>query len=104
MPISDAFQPVIDPGTKTQTCVQVTSGAASAKTKIKGNEVLVKCLTQSVYIRLGDEASAAVSASNGYYMAVGDEVRWQTSKGADHLYYIESGTAGVLSIAYGTGS
>jgi len=36
-------------------------------------------------------------------MAIGDEVRWQASKGADHLAYIQGGGAGALSIAYGVG-
>ena len=104
MAISDAFTPVINSSTSTQTCVQVTSSGTSAKTILVGNEVLIKCLTESVYIRLGNETSGAVTAANGFYMAVGDVVRWQTSNGASHLFYIESGTAGVLSIAYGTGS
>ena len=105
MPSSDAFLPVVSSTTNTQTCVQVTTGSASASTKIIGNEVLVKCLTQPSYIRLGNSASAAVSATNGYYMAVGDEVRWQISNGADHLFYIRSGGSdGALSIAYGTGA
>lgn len=105
MPISDAFQPVIDSGTGAQTCVQVTTATAGASTKIKGNEVLITCLTQPAYVRLGKVNSAAVSATNGYYMAVGKEVRWQISKEADYLQYIRAtGTDGALSIAYGTGS
>ena len=105
MPISDAFQPVVNPSTKTQTCVQVTATDTAASTKIIGNEVLVKCLTQPVYIRLSKVNGVAVTTSLGYYMAVGDEVRWQISNGADYLQYIRSGGSnGTLSIAYGTGS
>lgn len=106
MPISDAFMPEIDSATQTQVdCTQVTTATASAKTVLKGNEILVKCLTQPSYIRLGSESSAAVSATNGYYMAVGDEVRLQASGGACFLYYIRAtGSDGALSIAFGTGS
>lgn len=104
MSISDAFVPVINSETSTQTCVQVVTATAGASTKIIGNEILVTCLTQPAYIRLGKVNSAAVSATNGYYMAVGKEVRWQISKGADYLQYIRVGSDGALSIAYGTGS
>ena len=103
MPISDAFQPVISSGV--QTCVQVTTASASASTNVVGNEMLIKCLTNPCYIRLGTEDSADVSSSNGYYMAVGDEVKWQISGRANELFYIRSGGSdGALSIAYGTGS
>ena len=103
MPISDAFVPVISSGA--QTCVQVTTGATALKTPMVGNEVLIKCLTNPAYIKLGREDSSAVSATNGYYMAVGDEVRWQISNQASELQYIRSGGSdGALSIAYGTGS
>ena len=105
MPISDAFQPVVNSSTETQTCVQVTTATASASTKIIGNEVEFKALTNPCYVRLGKVNSGAITTSNGYYMAVGDEKRWQISKGADYLQYIRSGgTDGALSIAYGTGS
>lgn len=107
MPNSNAFKPIIKDtattGAKTQVCVQATTGAASASLVIKGNEVLVKALTNTAYIRLGRTDSAAVSATNGYYMAVGDEVRWQTSEGADRLFYIQGAGAGALSIAFGSG-
>lgn len=105
MPISDAFQPVVAPATKTQTCVQATTGSASADIDLVGNEVLVKCLTNPCYLRLGNSGSAAVSSTNGYYMAVGDEVRWQTSNGATKLFHIRSGGSdGAISVAFGTGS
>jgi len=104
MAYSNAFTPVVDPATNTQTCVQVTTATAGASTKIKGNEVLITCLTNPAYVRLGKVNSAAVSATNGYYMAIGAEVRWRPSRGADYLQYIRgSGTDGALSIAYGTG-
>jgi len=105
MPQSDAFLPVVNSDTKTQTCVQVVTATAAASTKILGNEVLVKCLTQPAYIRLSKSNGVAVTTSIGYYMAVGDEVRWQITNGADYLQYIRStSTDGALSIAYGTGS
>ena len=105
MPQSDAFLPVIDSATKTMTCVQVTTAATAASTKLIGNEILVKCLTAPCYIRLSKVNGVAVTASIGYYMAIGDEVRWQTSEGADYLQYIRTGGSdGALSIAYGTGA
>jgi hypothetical protein len=102
---SNAFIPIVDKDDDTQTgCVQVTTATASASTLIPGNEVLVKCLTQPSYIRLGGDNSDAVTAANGYYMAVGDEVRWQTSRRANRLYYIRAtGSDGALSVAFGVG-
>ena len=101
----DAFTPVVNPANDTQTdCVKVTTATASASTLILGDEVLVKCLTQPACIRLGGDNSAAVSATNGYYMAVGDEVRWKRSRRANRLYYIRAtGTDGALYIAFGVG-
>ena len=106
MPSSDAFLPIINNATGTQVdCKRVATAIASASTPLLGNEILVKCLTQPAYIRLGTTGSTAISDTNGYYMAVGDEVRWQTSKRADLLYYIRAtGTDGALSIAFGNGS
>jgi len=105
MPQSDAFLPVVSSQTNTQTCVQVTSGSTSLDVDLTGNEVLVKCLTQPAYIRLGNSASGAITTSNGYYMAIGDEVRWQASNGATKLFYLRgTGVDGALSIAFGTGA
>ena len=97
---TDAFKPIIDPGTNLQTCVQVATGAASSRVELDGQEVLIKCLTKECWIRLGGP-DVTVSATNGYYMAVGDEVRWQTSRRANSLAYIQQGSAGALSIAPG---
>ena len=98
----EAFTPVIDPATNLQTCVQATTGGTSARVKLAGQQVLVKALTNTAYIKLGG-GSVTVSATDGYYMAVGDEVRWQVQKGATHLAHIQGAGAGALSIAYGVG-
>jgi len=98
---NERFIPIIPADTNTQTCVQVTTATASANVELDAGEVLIKCLTQPSYIRLGPPG-VTVSATNGYYMAVGDEVRWQTSRGANSLAYIRAtGTDGALSIAKG---
>jgi hypothetical protein len=103
MPNSNAFVPVVD-DTGTQNCVQATTATASASLQIVGNEILVTALTQPCYIRLGNSSSAAVSATNGYYMAVGKEIRWQISNNANKLFYIRSGgDDGAISVAFGTG-
>lgn len=99
--MSDYFQPIIDVSTKTQTCVQATTVTASSNTKLLGDEILVKCLTNACYIRLGD-AAVTVSATNGYYMAVGDEVRWRLTNGCTHLAGIRAAADGAISIAFGT--
>ncbi len=96
----EAFTPIIDAGTGLSTCVQVASGAGSASTQLTGRQVLIKCLTNPIYMRLG-ASTVTVSSTNGYYMAVGDEVRWQVSKGATYLAYIQVGGAGALSICPG---
>ncbi|MCP3683934.1 MAG: hypothetical protein GY861_14720 [bacterium] len=95
-----AFTPKIDQGTNLQTCVQVATVAASAVTPILGDNMLIKCLTDIAYIRL-TTVNGSVSATNGYYMAVGDEVRWQKIKGASHIAFIRGSGDGALSIAFG---
>jgi len=101
MTAKERFIPIIAAGTNLQTCVQVTTATASANVELDGEEVLIKCLTQPSYIRLGPPG-VTVTTSNGYYMAVGDEVRWQKSRGANTLAYIRAtGTDGALSIAPG---
>ena len=54
MPQSDAFLPVVASATNTQTCIQTTTGSTSLDVDLTGNEVLVKCLTNPAYIRLGN--------------------------------------------------
>jgi len=97
---SEAFKPIIDAGTNLMTCVQVTTGGTSANVELDAREVLIKCLTKECWIRLGPPG-VVVTAANGWYMAVGDEVRWQTSRGANTLAYIQQGSAGALSICPG---
>lgn len=107
MPISDAFLPAVDSSTKTQKdVINVTTSSASQSTRIDGgNEILVKAWTAPAFIRLGVSTSADISSSNGYYIAAGDEVRWQLSDETTHLFYIrQGGSNGDLSIAVGTGS
>ena len=95
------FTPIIDPVTNVQTCVQVAVTDTSSATKLACRTVLIKCLTQPVYIRLGTSADT-VTTSNGYYMAVGDELCWNTQRGADCILAIRAtGSSGVISIARG---
>jgi len=96
-----AFTPYIDDD-NVFTGVQATITGTSSATRLPGRQVKIKCLTQPVYIRLGP-ASGACTTANGYYMAVGDSVRWQTSKGATHILAIRAtGSNGVISILPGS--
>ena len=98
---TETFTPIIDPGTNANTCVQLTMATGTATSALGCRQVLLKCLTQPGYVRFGGSA-VTVSATNGYYMAVGDELRIQTSKGATHIAYIRSGgTDGTLSMMPG---
>jgi len=94
------FTPIIDPGTNASTSVQVST--AVAHTRLNCRKFLLKCHTNPVYIRLGP-ASGSVTSANGYYMAAGDEVRWQTQRGADYIHSIRAtGANGVISISRGS--
>ncbi len=97
-----AFTPLIAPATNLNTCVQVAVTDTSSATRLNCRQVDIKCLTQPVYIRLGI-SSATVTTANGYYMAVGDTVRWQVSGKADHILAIRAtGSSGVISILKGS--
>ncbi len=97
-----AFTPDIKPGTDVVTCVQVTVTGTSSATLFPSRQFFIKCLTQPVYIRLGT-ATATVTTSNGYYMAVGDSIRLQTSKAATHILAIRAtGSNGVISVIPGS--
>ncbi|MCP3683935.1 MAG: hypothetical protein GY861_14725 [bacterium] len=100
---TETFQPYIDDGTNTQTCVQKTSADTTANLRLSSRQFILKCHTYAVYIRLGPPA-VEVTTANGYYMAAGDEIRWQTSLNASHLAVINAtgGENGVISISPGT--
>jgi len=94
----EAVTPAIDTGTKENTCQQVTTATATANVELAASQVLIKCLTQPSYIRFGANG-VEVTTSNGYYMAIGDEIRVQLIKGASFLAYIRAGASdGALSI------
>jgi hypothetical protein len=94
---TEAFTPTIDATTNLQTCIQLTTGAATANTRLPCRQFLIKSLTNPCYIRLGP-SDVTVSAVNGYYMAVGDEERFQISKGVTHIAYLQVTGAGALSV------
>ncbi len=93
----EALTPIVDPGTNLQTCIQLSTGAATANTRLPCRQFVIKSLTNPCYIRFGP-ASVTVTTANGYYMAVGDEERFQVSKGATHIAYLQVTGAGALSV------
>jgi len=98
------FRPFISPATGIMTATQVTTATASATQKFLGARMKIKCLTNPCYIRFVKTAAEAVTTSNGYYMAVGDEVDMISSEGARFLAHIRSGGSdGALSIMWGEG-
>ena len=101
---TETFTPIVSEETGDQTCVQITAATASSATRLGCLQFEAKCLTQPAYVRLGT-ATDTVTTSNGYYMATGDVIRWQTSKGADHLLVIRAtGSDGVISLSKGVAS
>lgn len=96
------FRPIADGLTKDTTATNVTTAAASASTAILGNRLKIKCLTNPAYIRLGSN-DITVSATNGFYMAVGDVVDLDADTGVTHLAYIRVGSDGALSILWAEG-
>jgi len=99
---NNAFRPIIDPATNLQTCVNKTAGDTTAKTALNCEEAEINCHTYAVYFRFGPP-DVTVSSANGFYLAAGQKIRWQTSRGANTIAYINAtgGENGVISIAPG---